>query len=573
MSSVYYVGRRVSFKGRLCTIRYIGTVDGTKSDKEYLGVEWDDLKGKHDGVHQGKRYFTCLNPSPTAASFILSSSRTADSERSFVNAVREKYGTPRTTDDSDEIVISGKTVEEVGFDKVRSQQARLHELKIVLVDGQRVNSAENSSLEIKTVCPKIEELDLSRNLFTKLSEVAKICSELHNLKTLRISGNRFQDVLEDSRLAMDNPYVSTFSNVTDLTMDEMLLDWAWIVDIVTQFQQLTRLATSMNGFTRLRHPLQAEGLLSLTLEYNSFQSITDVIVLRKLNSLEVLRLKGNEISKIDEEPYELPKLPSFGKQLRHVDLSYNAVSDWKFVNDLDHVFPGMTSLRFAHNPIYKISKDAGSFSSMDDSYMFTLARIGGLDTLNFSKITPADRTNSEMFYLSQITKEVSEAPENKETEVISRHPRYAELCEKHGALTIIRKEEGIINPNLLEARLIRFKFYMPPNSRPGQTDEIRLQRELPMSFDVYRVKGLVGKMFIIRPMSLRLIWETEEWDPVAEYEEYEEDYEDEGMLDEEIVAKREKGKWMKREVEIEDGTRQVGNWVDGLEATVRIELR
>ncbi|KAH7403550.1 hypothetical protein BKA64DRAFT_669327 [Cadophora sp. MPI-SDFR-AT-0126] len=573
MSSMYYVGKRLSLKGRLCTVRYIGAVEGTKSDKEYLGVEWDDLKGKHDGVHQGKRYFTCLSSSPTAASFVLSSSWAADPEQSFVDAVREKYGTPSTTDDSDEIVISGKTVEEIGFDKIRAQQARLHELKIVLVDGQRVNNAENSPHEIRTTCPKIEELDLSRNLFTTFSEVAKICSELESLKNLRISGNRFQDVFEDSRLFVDRPHVSAFTKVTDLSMDEMFLDWHWIIGIVAQFQRLKTLEASMNGFKQLGQPLQVEGLTSLTLEYNAFQSITDVIVLRELKSLEVLRLKGNEISKIAEEPYEISQLPSFGKQLKYVDLSYNAVCEWKFVNNLDHVFPGMTALRFAHNPIYRSSKDAGSFSSMDDSYMLTLARIRNLEMLNFSKITAADRTNSEMFYLSQITREISEAPESKEPDVVARHPRYAELCEKHGAPTIVRKEAGIINPNFLEARLIKFTFCLPPNSRVGQTEEIRLEGEIPMSFDVYRVKGLVGKMLGVRPLSLSLIWETGEWDPVAGYEEFEDDDEDKEIIDEEIAARREKGKWMKREVEIEDGTRQVGNLVDGLEAIVRVELR
>jgi dynactin complex subunit len=48
----------VSFQNALCTVRYIGLVDGT--EKEWLGVEWDDpLRGKHDGELKGKRYFTC----------------------------------------------------------------------------------------------------------------------------------------------------------------------------------------------------------------------------------------------------------------------------------------------------------------------------------------------------------------------------------------------------------------------------------------------------------------------------------------------------------------------------------
>jgi hypothetical protein len=42
--SVPTVGQRRSFDGHLCTIRYVGTVQGTSGD--WLGVEWDD--GRND---------------------------------------------------------------------------------------------------------------------------------------------------------------------------------------------------------------------------------------------------------------------------------------------------------------------------------------------------------------------------------------------------------------------------------------------------------------------------------------------------------------------------------------------
>jgi hypothetical protein len=58
MAPKYYVGQRISFDSHLCTVRYIGPVAGTQ--KEWLGVEWDDpAKGKHDGEHQGVKYFSC----------------------------------------------------------------------------------------------------------------------------------------------------------------------------------------------------------------------------------------------------------------------------------------------------------------------------------------------------------------------------------------------------------------------------------------------------------------------------------------------------------------------------------
>ena len=58
MTSEFYIGRRLSYGGDLCTIRYFGEVTGTKG--KWLGVEWDDpARGKHSGQAAGKTYFEC----------------------------------------------------------------------------------------------------------------------------------------------------------------------------------------------------------------------------------------------------------------------------------------------------------------------------------------------------------------------------------------------------------------------------------------------------------------------------------------------------------------------------------
>ncbi|XP_016105392.1 tubulin-specific chaperone E [Sinocyclocheilus grahami] len=52
------VGRRLSCDGERGTVRYLGPVLPTAG--VWLGVEWDDPeRGKHDGSHEGVRYFTC----------------------------------------------------------------------------------------------------------------------------------------------------------------------------------------------------------------------------------------------------------------------------------------------------------------------------------------------------------------------------------------------------------------------------------------------------------------------------------------------------------------------------------
>lgn len=95
------------------------------------------------------------------------------------------------------IEISGKVVEEVGFDKIRRQLAELQELRIVLLDGLRVvgilpsysqdqDSESDAAQQIGLTCPKITELDLGRSLLSQWRDVWEICNQLKHLKRLRL---------------------------------------------------------------------------------------------------------------------------------------------------------------------------------------------------------------------------------------------------------------------------------------------------------------------------------------------------------------------------------------------------
>ena len=317
-----------------------------------------------------------------------------------------------------------------------------------------------------------------------------------------------------------------------MELDNTLVPWKGITSKVSRvFPVLRSLSASSNYFKSLSHPMM-DGLTSLTLEYNQFTMIWDIIILRQLESLEVLHLKGNKIASIDKPGNPLTSFHAFGKKVKYVDLSYNAIASWSFVDDLPQVFPGLEELRLSHNPIYEgTNKETGKVPTVEESYTLTLARLGNLKSLNFSKITPADRTDAEMFYLSSIGKELAKVPESEEHTVTSQHKRFPELCEKYGAPTVVRSLEGAVNPNFLEARLIKFTFYLPsgpqvvgkdkqenrkevvtmvPGTQMKAEDAIVKVREIPKSFDVYRVKGITGQMFGVPPLKIRLIWETGE---------------------------------------------------------------
>lgn len=125
----------------------------------------------------------------------------------FLEALHNKYAsesskstTLSSHSESSEkpIIISGKVVEEVGFEKIREQLARLYELQIVLLDGLCIAgvlsdaTAQQESRWLQEVerigktCPQITELDLSRNLIETWAEIEGVCTALPKLKSLRI---------------------------------------------------------------------------------------------------------------------------------------------------------------------------------------------------------------------------------------------------------------------------------------------------------------------------------------------------------------------------------------------------
>ncbi|KAI1856968.1 hypothetical protein JX265_008667 [Neoarthrinium moseri] len=508
------IGERRSYDGAICTVRYVGEVAGTSGS--WIGVEWDDAtRGKHDGSHKGTRYFSCKSKSPTAASFVRPS-RTAEPARSFIAALRDKY-TGDVSAASAHIRFSGKIAEEVGFEKIRRKQAELAELKFVILDGSRVAFPYAEGDEpIAQTCPKVIQLELSRNLFTKLGIVVQICSELPELRNLRLNGNRFQRILQDDGLE-NAP--SVFKDVRDLGLEETLLSWEELCHVASKFPALATLSADANQLSSLPvTPLLSlsSTLLSLNLEFNEFIAFSDIRSLSGLKALRNLHLKGNNICSITSDSSGNP--PVFPSSLQYLDISYNKVSSWSFVDGLPDSFPGLTHLRFTHNPVYDNpdpDHSAQSKTITEEAYMITVGRLAGLKVLNFGTITNNDRQDAEMFYLARIG--------------------------KHLAATA----------------------------------------RIPKSFDIYRVKGIAGKLFAQDPLSLRLIWETGEWDPVAGFDDEVEDSSDEEDLrepdtdtpDATSQSGKRAGRWVKREAELQDGPRQLGFCVDGLEAKVRVEIR
>jgi hypothetical protein len=378
------------------------------------------------------------------------------------------------------------------------------------------------------------------------------------LLTRTRSGTRFRDTalttIEQDRC------LKTFTGIKDLKLEENLLPWADIAKLTHLFPSLTTFSASSNLYTSLTPHTPTPTITDITLEDNLLLSLSSIACLTKLPHLQRLILKSNKISEIVTLGAERPVFPS---TVREVDLSFNEISTWTFIEALAHVFPGLTSLRVSHNPLYSsLQAPDGRALTADDGYMLTLARLGNLKTLNHSPINDKERLNAESYYLSMIAKEVQFAPENLREQILKSHPRYAWLCEEYGEPDIQRSVNAV-NPNSLAARLIRMEFYL------ASSKSTTFETEISMSSTAYTVLGIVGKHFKIKPMECRLVWETGDWMSARKsMTDIADDDWDSEDSEAEIGMER-----IMREVEIVPGTRSIGTWVDGSEATVRVEVK
>jgi hypothetical protein len=97
------------------------------------------------------------------------------------------------------------------------------------------------------------------------------------------------------------------------------------------------------------------------------------------------------------------------------------------------------------------------------------------------------------------------------------------------------------------------------------------EAEIPKRLSIYGVLGIVSDNVNTSPFKLRLIWETDDWVfGESDHVDNDEQWDSEDSDDEEDAGSQGR---VRREVELQAGTRSLGTWVDGTEVTIRVEWR
>lgn len=471
-------------------------------------------------------------------------------------------GTPDVAHES--VYFSGKQAEEIGFQKFSQRQAKLQGIRVLILDHMRIKQAsglpQTERSAIAHICAEITELDAGSNLFENFDDLIELCKLLPKLRVLTLDGNRFN--------VQVNQNLPTLSTVRHLSLARTLLRADSASKVVSCFPNLESLSFAANELEHLRMSLPAS-LLSIDLSENDFTSLSDLPRLRaSCPTLRTLVLKYNRISAPGSDSSASPSL-------HDLDLSYNDIESWDFFKDLaDKIFASLKHLRVTGNPLYQGLKSAeGKPLTMEDGYMLTVARMPQLETLNYSKITDKERLNAETYYLGQIAVELSNAPEGKDQDVLARHPRYRDLCFEYGEPAFQRKTtKDEVDPSSLAARLVIITFVLAPDLLPDVPERTWME-EVPKSFNIYSILGLVGKRLAIMPLTLSLILETGERDPAAMDSGYKGPEWWDSSDDESDVPGGNRSEWISREVELVASTRPLGTFVECTKARVRVEQR
>ncbi|XP_056590666.1 tubulin-specific chaperone E [Triplophysa dalaica] len=480
------VGRRVCCDGERGTVRYVGTVPPTAG--LWLGVEWDNAdRGKHDGSHDGARYFTCRHP--TGGSFVRP--KKASFGVDYLTALKQRYEVELQEVIGEEVKISTRTVMMVGFEGVKQKQ-RLENLTEIGLRRCEV-SGPGPENEIRNTTPLAQSLDLSGNLLSSWEVVAAIAEQLSSLEILQLSHNRLSISSKPSSLS------PVFSCLRVLSLNSCALTWSQVLHCAPMWQKLEELYLADNDITELLQPVHVlQTLKVLDLSKNQIFQET-LLEISHLPRLEKLNLSCTGLSVIHFSDVSAGNKTSSFPALKALFLDDNNISEWIVVNELEKL-QCLVQLSCRRNPIIQKEKNP------ETSRQIFIARLGQLDLLDMRQIHADERRGAEIDYCKMFASAWLQAgghgePEKNQlsSEFITQHPRYLQLIHKYGVPNKddVREEK----PFALKNELLTVTFVCPEDA-----DRKPIEKKLPASMIVQKVKGLLHRLLKLPRAQFRLAY-------------------------------------------------------------------
>jgi tubulin-specific chaperone E len=490
--------------------------------------------------------------------------------------------------------------------------------------------------DLAASCPNITELDLGWNPIQDWADILDIGECLQKLTVLKASGLRLRSMDPGKK---NHSVTELHLNENLLRPVDVLRLLCYNSEpAFPNLNDLWLSQNDLSDFLMDGLNCQLTSVKTLVLENNLFKSLEDLRPVFKLfPNLTSLSLQGNRIARtgnielissalttlnlssngIQDFSFIEP-LPTLFPSLSSLRISRNPLYD-----------------RLAQAPP-NTSTDTTPAPSVpsrrsDSPFYLTIARLPNLISLNYTAVKPRDREEGEIYYLAITEKEIltrldPSPPRNENSPDATRlaalepnYPLYATLCAKYDRPNIFTTPPSLSSPTAhantpqfaatnttLAARLINATFYTAPStSQPTRT----LTRLIPRTTPVNTLKSILATHFSLPHLRFRLVYESPELDPEVVtttklYGVSREEWAEWGRWDVDVrsppldgegnadsgdgdgdglgrwvedgkVLLRAGARWRRREVEVLDGGRAWGDYLDGAEVrevSLRIEL-
>ncbi|KAF7852343.1 hypothetical protein BT93_L0899 [Corymbia citriodora subsp. variegata] len=410
---------------RVGTVKYVGPVEGHGGI--WVGVDWDNGEGKHDGSINGVRYFRAK--SERSGSFVRIQSLSGGI--SLLEALYVRYRGESTKEEEDDMYVlstSNKrvSVELVGMDKIQDKLSRFEELKAASLPYLGVSSL-GEPCKISATIPNLKELDLTGNLLSEWKDIGMLCETLPTLTVLNLSNNSMRKSATG---------VLKLYHLRVLVLNNTGISWEQVEMLKESLPSIEELHLMGNNISTIESGSSFvdggfDSLQLLNLENNSIADWEEIVKLSKLTSLEQIHLNKNKLKRIfypgndsisrrlDKYDIDNESFKPF-QNLRCLLLGGNCIEDLESLDSLNY-FPKLVDIRLSENPITDPAKGGVP-------RFVLVARLARVEVLNGSEVRARERKESEIRYVRLVMSRHSDNPE----EMKRLHPRFMELKDFHG---------------------------------------------------------------------------------------------------------------------------------------------
>lgn len=282
---------------------------------------------------------------------------------------------------------------------------------LVLNDCSIRKSGQGS--DIAAFCAHVVELDLSHNQLSDWAEVSTIVSNIPNLDFVNLSMNPLQAPLDCS-------LAQSFCRVRRLVLINTHISWSTVHTLTRSAPLLEELFLCLNDLSSVEpsgRPCPSLRLLQIT--DNLLRLWSEV---RKLGlmfpRLTALVLANNPLLSLDDSPEALSRL---FPELRSINLSNSGLARWEDVERLKF-FPNLVEVKAKGIPLLQ------QFST-EERRSLLLAQLPGVLQLNGSAVSEGEREDAERFFIRYHQERPGQEPPQRYGELVAKYGELAPLAE------------------------------------------------------------------------------------------------------------------------------------------------